>query len=57
MNATGELPGAAGWLIIMVKMKHINESGFIPLLLTILIVVAAIIYFAFTRVLHAKGGL
>jgi hypothetical protein len=38
-------------------MKHINESGFIPLLLTILIVVAAIIYFAFTRVLHAKGGL
>jgi hypothetical protein len=42
----------------MVKMKRkpLDQSGFLPLLITILIVVAAVIYLVFTRVLHAKGG-
>ena len=35
------------------KHKHLNESGFIPLILTILAVVVVIIYLAYTRVLHA----
>lgn len=43
----------------MVKMKHkpFNQSGFIPLLVTFLIIVLVAVYFVFTRVLHAKGGL
>lgn len=36
------------------KRKQLNEAGFIPMLLTILAVVVAIIYFAYTRVLHAN---
>ncbi|HXE09983.1 MAG TPA: hypothetical protein VN554_00990 [Verrucomicrobiae bacterium] len=38
------------------KRKPLNEAGFLPLLITILIVVAVIVYLAYTRVLHAKGG-
>ena len=35
-------------------MKRVNEDGFIPLLLTIITIVVVLIYFVFTRVLHAK---
>lgn len=38
---------------MMVK-RPLNEAGFIPLLIVILIIVAAIIYLAYTRVLHAQ---
>jgi hypothetical protein len=40
----------------MWEMKHqpLNESGLIPLLVTILFVVLGIIYLAYTRVLHAQ---
>jgi hypothetical protein len=31
-----------------------NEDGFIPLLVTILLVVAAIVYLVYTRVLQAQ---
>lgn len=31
-----------------------NEAGFIPMLLTILAIVVALIYLAYTRVLHAN---
>ena len=43
----------------MVKMKPklLNESGFLPLLITILIVVAAVVYVVYTRVTHAQGGI
>jgi hypothetical protein len=37
------------------KMKKLNQSGFIPLLVTILLIVVAVIYVAYTRVLHAQG--
>lgn len=36
----------------MKKLKQ-NEAGFIPMLLSILAVVLLVIYFAYTRVLHA----
>jgi len=35
------------------KHKKLDENGFIPMMLSILAVVVAIIYFAYTRVLHA----
>jgi hypothetical protein len=35
------------------KRTPLNEAGLIPLLLTVLVVVVAIIYLAFTRVLKA----
>jgi hypothetical protein len=38
----------------VMKKHKLNEYGFIPLLLSVLAVVIAIIYFAFTRVMHAQ---
>lgn len=35
------------------KHKKLDQNGFIPMLLSILAVVLLIIYFAYTRVLHA----
>ena len=35
------------------KYKKLNQNGFIPMMLSILAVVLLIIYFAYTRVLHA----
>lgn len=35
------------------KKLTVNESGFIPMLLTILFVIVAVIYFVYTRVAHA----
>jgi hypothetical protein len=35
------------------KRRPLDQSGFIPMLITILLIVAALIYFAYTRVLHA----
>jgi len=34
--------------------KQLDQSGFIPMLITILLIVGAIIYIAYTRVLHAQ---
>jgi hypothetical protein len=34
--------------------RSLNETGLIPLLVIILIVVVAVIYLAYTRVLHAQ---
>jgi len=42
--------------MVKMKRKSLNESGFVPLLVTILILVAAVIYFVYTRVLHAQDG-
>lgn len=36
------------------KRKQLNETGFIPLLVTILLIILAIIYVVYTRVLHAQ---
>ena len=36
------------------KPKPLNQAGFIPLLITIVLIVAAVIYLVYTRVLHAK---
>ncbi|HEY5442009.1 MAG TPA: hypothetical protein VIJ68_00550 [Candidatus Saccharimonadales bacterium] len=38
--------------MLNVKSRTPNEAGFIPLLVTILLVVAAIIYLIYTKVLH-----
>lgn len=35
-------------------MKRINANGFIPLMLTIITIVLALIYLVFTRVLHSR---
>jgi len=35
------------------KRASLNQSGFIPLLVTIILIVVALIYLAYTRVLHA----
>jgi hypothetical protein len=42
--------------MVKMKPKHLNEAGFLPLLITVLLIVAAGIYLVYTRVLHAKGG-
>lgn len=36
------------------KRTPLNEAGFIPMLLSILAVVVAVIFVAYTRVLHAS---
>lgn len=35
--------------------RPLNQDGFIPMMLSILAVVLALIYLAYTRVLHAAG--
>lgn len=42
----------------MVKMnpKQQNQAGFIPLLILILMLVAAGVYLVYTRVVHAQSG-
>ena len=34
--------------------KKLNQSGFIPMLIIIILIVAVVIYLAYTRVLHAQ---
>ncbi len=36
------------------KRQKLDQSGFIPLLLTVLFIVAVGIYMVYTRVLHAQ---
>jgi hypothetical protein len=43
--------------MVKMKLKSLNQSGFLPLLITVLIVVAAVVYFVYTRVMHAQGGI
>ncbi|HVS58685.1 MAG TPA: hypothetical protein VHD60_03025 [Candidatus Saccharimonadales bacterium] len=38
---------------LMPKLRT-NQEGFIPLLIAVLLVVTAVIYLAYTRVLHAQ---
>jgi len=40
--------------MLTVKLKKLDQTGLVPLLVVILIVVAAVIYFAYTRVLQAQ---
>ena len=37
------------------KRSSLNQTGFIPLLIAILLIVVIVIYLVFTRVLHAKN--
>ncbi|HYH36454.1 MAG TPA: hypothetical protein VD706_03070 [Candidatus Saccharimonadales bacterium] len=39
------------------KPKPLNQSGFLPLLILILILVAAGVYVVYSRVMHAQGGI
>lgn len=41
-------------IMLMARYKKLNQSGFIPLLILIVLVVAALVYVAYTRVLHAN---
>ena len=53
-----------GWEVVVLekhataggRARQLKENGFIPLILTILFVVAAVIYLVYTRVLHAKSS-
>jgi Tfp pilus assembly protein PilX len=40
--------------MIKMKSKSLNETGFVPFLVLILLIVAAIIYLVYTRVLHLQ---
>jgi hypothetical protein len=40
--------------MVKMKSKPLNQAGFIPLLIAVLLVVAAVIYLVYTRVLHAQ---
>jgi hypothetical protein len=40
-----------------VKVQKLNQKGFLPLLITVLILVLAAVYLVFTRVLHAEGSI
>lgn len=42
--------------MVKMKPKPLNQSGFVPLLILVLLLVAAGIYFVYSRVLHAQGG-
>lgn len=37
------------------KKLSSNQSGFIPMMISILLIVLAVIYFAYIRVKHANG--
>jgi len=37
------------------KQKRIDENGFIPMMICVILTVAGIIYFVFTRVLNAAN--
>lgn len=37
------------------KHKQFNQDGFVPLLIVVSLVVIAVIYLAYTRVLHANN--
>jgi hypothetical protein len=39
------------------KIKPLNQDGFLPLLIFMLLIILGAVYLVFTRVLHAKGGL
>jgi len=39
------------------KQKPLNQSGFVPLLILILLLVAAGVYFVYSRVVSARGGI
>lgn len=43
--------------MVKMKLKPLNQSGFVPLLILILLLVTAGIYFVYTRVMHAQGGI
>jgi hypothetical protein len=40
--------------MLKVKRKHFDQNGFLPMLILILLVVAAIIYLVYTRVGHLQ---
>jgi hypothetical protein len=40
--------------MLKMKQKQLNESGFIPLLLTLLLVVVIVVYIVYSRVHHAQ---
>lgn len=40
--------------MLVMKRTPLNQSGLIPLLIFVILVVAALIYLAYTRVLHAQ---
>lgn len=40
--------------MLVMKNKPLGQSGFVPMLIVILIVVAVVVYLAYTRVLHAQ---
>lgn len=48
------LNDAYGLKCKLMARKPLNQSGLIPLLVTVLILVGAIIYVAYTHVLHAQ---
>lgn len=36
------------------KLKSLNQDGLVPLLVTILVIIAAIVYLVYVRVLHLQ---
>lgn len=36
------------------KLKPLNQAGLVPLLLTILLIIAAVIYLVYVRLLHLQ---
>lgn len=40
--------------MLMAQYKKLNQTGFIPLLILVLIIVGVAVYLAYTRVLHAS---
>ena len=40
--------------MVKMKPKPLNQAGFIPLLIAVLLIVAAVIYLVYTRVLRAQ---
>jgi hypothetical protein len=43
--------------MVKMKPKPMNQSGFVPLLILILLLVAVGVYLVYTRVLHAQSGI
>ncbi|HEX5744198.1 MAG TPA: hypothetical protein VFX84_01990 [Candidatus Saccharimonadales bacterium] len=39
------------------KPKQLDQKGFLPLLIMVLLLVLAAVYFVFTRVLNAEGSI
>jgi hypothetical protein len=43
--------------MVKMKLKPLDEAGFLPLLIMLVIIITVVVYLVYTRVLHAQGSI